>query len=45
MGGGLHNIPLVHDDILLLILDDDFLINDLHRIELPILFEPAQKDL
>lgn len=37
----LHDIPLIHDDILLPVLDDHLLIDHLHRIELPILLKPA----
>lgn len=41
----LHDIPLIHDDILLLVFDDDVLVNDLHRVELTVFLESAEKHL
>ena len=45
MGGIFHDIPLVHDDIFLLIFDDDVLVDNLHRVEFAVFLEPAQKHL
>lgn len=45
MAGAFHDVPLVHDDVFLLILHDDILIDHFHRIEVAVFFEPAQKDL
>jgi hypothetical protein len=43
--GRLHDVPLIHDYIFLLVLHNDVLIDHLHRIELPILLETAQINL
>jgi len=40
-----HDVPLVHDDVLLFVLDDDLLVNHLHGVEVSIFFESAQKHL
>lgn len=45
MGGILHDIPLIHDDVLLLVLYDHLLVDHLHSVELPVLLEPAQEHL
>ena len=39
----LHDISLVHDDILLFVFDDHLLINHLHRTETAVPFVPAQE--
>ena len=41
----LHDVTLIHDEVLLLVLDDHLLIDHLHRVEVAVLFEPAQKYL
>jgi hypothetical protein len=41
MCGILHDVPLIHYDIFLLVLYDHLFIDDLHCIELPIFFESA----
>lgn len=39
MGSILHNIPLIHNNILLSVLNYNLLIDNLHRVELPVLLE------
>lgn len=41
----LHDVTLIHDDVLLLVLDDHLLVDHLHRVEVAVFFEPAQKYL
>jgi len=38
-----HDIPLIHDNTFLLILDDNIFINNLHSIESAIVSKPAQE--
>lgn len=45
MGGFFHDISLIHDDIFLLVLDDDVFVDYLHCIEFAVFLEPTQKDL
>jgi hypothetical protein len=45
MGGILHDVALVHDNVLLPVLDDHLLVDHLHRIELTVLLEPAEEHL
>lgn len=45
MGSILHDVPLVHDDVLLTVLDNHILINDLHSVKLSIFLEATQEDL
>lgn len=45
VSGGLHDIALVHYNILFLIFDDYFLVDDFHSIESTIPSKPAKKYL
>lgn len=40
-----HNVSLIHNNFFLFIFEDEFLINDLHGIELSIFLKPAKKNL
>lgn len=40
-----HDVAFVHDDVLFLVLDNNFFIDNLHCVELPIPLETAKKHL
>lgn len=44
MLGSPHDVALVHDDVLLLVFDDYFLIDHLHRVELAVPSQSTQVD-
>lgn len=41
MGGALHDIPFVHDDVFLFVFDNDLLIDNFHGVEVAVFFESA----
>lgn len=40
-----HNISLIHDNFFLFVLENEFLIDNLHGVEFSIFLKPAQKNL